>query len=711
MAFDGLKPNTDISNIQYTIEINGLALSTVPSKTDGFEILNDNTSNFKMIINPAFVNNDFNYGSYRITLNYWYLNENLTTTNVNFECNFSILNYTDYFNNINYSSNGDANNNYFFSYSSNELFHINYNYNFYNVAITKVYQQLTYTTILTNVGGNLVVENFDELSSPTTQNYVLYNSNATNKTAYLTFKDNGVYYITYSTINPYSGYAVFENYCSQEIPTKSATVNIFGYQAFYTSNDGLKELKQLNEKEYYKIEQSADITDDVGNGELQTFVSALDENATIARTNQAPVYFTTNATLALDDENENKPFSKYYYFDSRESFNSSKNNLTSLGTNKTENSYKVENYYATPLGVAGIYLVELEYTYSDFNSSQNLKQYFLFEITNTSPSIQINEFSQDEGGQPLLGDELFANAFTNKNVKIQKSSSGVFDSPSVLTVYKDSAFNGHYDNGTIVDSQDGLIFSDTASYKVVLAYGTKDANGNYRKKYTTNFIIDKDQISNIQISTVKSLSSSLFVKNKAVEGLFTNTSVAISWDEKRSGIKTYAEYKFFPTSYSTNFVNQLTSEKLSAIYSSATTSNGIPSSDTFDYSSGEMPISVYNNTRNNQTLTKNQLLTQSGLYIIRIYDETSKSTDDGQFKFLFLDKTTTNLIETSADNNTWSLVKNNKTTSFDHTIFIGAYKLIQFEKLQTTGVDSWLSKKILNDKEYKKNFVNLWGKT
>jgi len=705
LTFENLLPNTDISNLKYTITINGTPLHTEPTRTSGFEILNPDTVNFKMIINPAFTSGQFEYGTYSIVFDYWY-RENVNSTNMVFECNFSILNYADYFNNISYSSTGDANNNYFYNYTTSNLFYISYKYNFYNVAITKVYQQLTYTTTITYNKNGLIVKNYNELSAETTQNYVLVNNNQQEKTLDITFKDIGIYYITYSTINPYSNHQVFENYCSQETPKKNATVYIFGYQSFYTGSEGLQEFKHLNQTTSYRVEQGADITAKATNG-LQEYINTLDENSLIAKTNQAPVYFTTNATLALDATTK-LPLSKYYYFASREVFNTSKNNLSGLGTDKTQSAYKVDNYYATPLSVAGIYLVDLKYTYSDYNSSITLTQYFMFEITNTSPSIQINELISTASGT-TLGEEIMSDCCTKQNVKIQKSLDGVFDSPSVLTVYKDTAFNGHFDNGTIVNNQDGMVFTETASYKVVLAYGTKDANGNYRKKYTTNFIIDKEQIQNLQITSVKQLSTSLFIKDQPVEGLFANTSVALSWNEKTSGIRTYAEYKFFPTSYSTNFVNTLTSEKLKPMYEM--TKNGIPSSDTFSYSNGQAPISIYDNTLSYNTLNQNQLLTQSGLYIIRVYDDTTKSAEDGQFKVLFIDKTTTNLIEKSATDDNWSLVKNNITTSFDHSLYVGNYKLIQFENLQTSGIDTWLSQKFLQDENFAQYFSNFHEKT
>lgn len=700
--------------ISYTITINGKMLSTSLIKEEGFDFVDEENQIFKLAINPSVASVDgFRYGAYTISFSYWYLDDNYDTKTMSFTCSFYVFAYNQYCGNANKTFSSDKGAGaYFYNYQGNtkdgNLFNLTYDYSFFNVKITKVYQQLTFTTEIKLINNELTITNTNELSSPTSLQYVKVDKLENNKTR-ITFNDLGTYYISYETRNPFGSGEVFKEYFNlnqAENPNNIDTVHIFGYQAFYTGADRLTEFKQTDEDNSSIVKQQADVTTivkdilskdlDVSNKDIETknFLQNLIENGSlnIVKTNQAPINFATNATIKPEE-------CKYYYFENLTSFE--EDGLPNVQSSVNPLKYYQDNYTCSPLSSAGIYLVRLAYTYDKY-SGKTQYQYFLFEVTTASPNLSIVETGNEEEQNFNVPNDYY----TYSDVLVKKAESGVFDSPSVLKIYKSTAFNkndlNNSANATIVNNS--ITLTESAMYKVEITYGSRG-----QKNYVSYFTIDKTGISDVNLSTLINFTGSLYTKNENLNGFFTNSSVALSWNNKESygKAKTYAEYKFFPTAYSSNFVSTLDSDTLKNYYRSPYTTYGVPSTHTFNYSSGNVPVSNYANTAGLSTLSESAILSASGLYIIKIYDKTALTHEHEGFnvvyKYVFIDKTKTNIIASS--NDVWSFVGDAKVTSNDYSLFFGSHKLIQFEKMSTDNNDwdIWLKKLATND-EYKKYF-------
>lgn len=704
-------------DITYTVTLNDKLISTSLKEENGFDFITGEDEVFKLAINPAIAtSDDFSYGKYSLEFSYWYY-DGVDTSIVKFTCTFYIFNYDDYCGTIkkSYSLNTKVNGAYCYNYndstSDKNLFSLTYDYSYFNVKILKTYQQLSYVTEIKYQNGQLNVTNLNEMSAVTDTQYVLINTSKVGTTAKITFNDIGTYYIYYETVNPFNNQEVFSDYYeytnSAVAPNSSDTVNIFGYQAFYTSSNGLKEFKLANENDYSKVTYQADITTMLNSekSDSENFntikTKYTGETAKeIVSTNQAPVYFNTNASIV-------KEKSLYYYF-------ASKSDLTSLPTatysELNKNAYVIKNYACTPLSTAGIYLVKLAYTFEKYSSTEQY-QYFLFEITNNSPELTINElitsYNEDTEQEETIEQAIPTDYITYNDIKVQKAQSGIFDSPSVLKIYKSTSFNSSELSSIKYDQivEDSTTLTESAKYRVELTYGN-----NNQKSYSTYFTIDKTGIQNVTISTLVNYSGSLYTRGGTVDSLFTNQPISISWENKESSGKaqTYAEYKYFPTSYSASFASTLSSDVLKNYYNSPYTYRGIPTTDTFAYSSGNIPVATYSNTVNMSTLGTSNILSAGGLYIIKIYDQTASTKEvDGVnviYKVVFIDTTKTNIVAESK--NTWSFTQDAKVTSNDYTLYFGSNKIIQFEKLVIgdTSLDLWLVNKVLNNLSYSEYF-------
>ena len=687
-----------VKQVYSVITINDQLLSVEPNKSNGFDNIDGEI--YKLAINPYLLSSptDFQYGKYSITFSYHYLDveNNFTEKTLSFTCDFYIFNYDEYCSSsAKYFSKNKTNGAYYYNYKNEELINFTYDYTRFNVNITKVYQQLSYTTTIKYVNGKLNIVNLDENGAQTTSNYVLVDKVNESTSARITFKDLGTYYISYETVNPYNNQEVFDKYFNLIIkPNETDTVNVFGYQAFYTSQNGLQEFKKLDETNSSKVTNQADIT--AKNNIEENIISLIKQNQIeIVKTNQAPIYFLTNATI-------NPSNCAYWYFTNKDIIK----DLYSLptDTNIKNSSYKVENYSCSPLSTQGIYLVKVAYTFDKLPSGEEQYQYFLFEITTDSPKVTI----QTNSNTPT---QLSTDQITFSDVIVKKSTSGIFDSESILKIYSSTNFSDDELNtstGEIVENE--IVLETSGKYKVELIYGNKG-----QKKYISYFTIDKTGINDVSISSLVNYSGALFTKDKIIDSFFVNTPIAISWDNKEAygKAKTFAEYKFFPTNYSSSFVSTLTSEQLKNYYNSPYTTYGIPSTDTFSYSFGNLPVATYSNTINMSTLGESNILSSGGLYIIKIYDETALENEiigsNVIYKVVFIDTTKTNIVTQIGD--TWSLAKGSKITTVDYTLNFGSHKLIQFENLLNINeCDEWFNAYIKNDENYSKYLISYKNK-
>lgn len=699
--------NITVSHFTQSLSINDKLLQTIPTDEYGIEIKQDQSEEniYSFTLNPY--SSQFEQGKYTVDFKYWET-QNGNQAIKTLSCTFYIFKASEYTGSqvATFSKQPEANGTYLYTYKNNsdqkdQLIYLDYNYKNYNLKISKVYQNLTYSTNVSfvktneNPNGEVIITNIDEFGNPTNLNYVLVSKKTDSKLT-ITFKDLGEYYITYIPINPYGNCEELSNFYNNVSPKKQDTLHIYGYQAFLTS-ENQTEFKNLNSQYPYLIKdyQNADVSNYVqesdGNITLETEIFETNGTNNIVKTNQAPVYFSSNCYIKKDQ-------SFYYWFKDIETFKNSYNELKVKNTrltNSNDSSLLLEDYQATPLSKLGIYLVKLAYSLNSTDENATNYQYFLFEITSSSPELNIYEVipSTEPDTDPTFS-YLPSNSFTNKSVLVKKSETSIFDSPCTLKVYKDSNFTNSNFTGiapTIIENPEGQTFSDNGKYKVELIYGNKNFEGQY-KNYVSYFTIDDSQIENIQFRTADKINTlgDLYQFGQTLNEnvLITNKSVAISWAEKLSGAKTYAQYKFFPINYSSQIVNSLTNDEIKAIYTaSGNTQYGIVSSYGFNYTNGNIPVSDYENTINkNLNISESSLLNQSGIYIIKFYDQ---ANPEGQYKVIIIDKSPANLLK--INNEQYSIINGYQMPTSDYKILFGKNKLIRFQglNLNSTELDSW----------------------
>ena len=689
-----------LSNLVVRIKVNGDTYdltgnsATAQLINHGMQVSENEGVFFTLRINPALVDeNEFAYGKYTFDFSFNYENVDDSLTHFDYSRSIYVLRNSDYnkseirFNNTLKSENGAR---FFSNYSKNDdnanLMYLSYNYRFYNVNISRISQGLTESTSLSYTSKGLTISSLDELGASTQNNVVDINvvdDEAGNK-AYITFRELGKYYISYTPICPFSNYEALTKYYSDgtnEIVAMQTnqTAYVFGYQLMYTDSNGLKEFKYTNQTKAYEIdgtEYTADITSIIGGDISKIFNSTIINPEHIAKTNQAPVYFISNASIIQDD-------SYYCYFNNLNTFKES-SGLPTI-TDKTESAYKVEKYTGTPLSKAGLYFISLTYTYNEYstNPDDTKTQYFLFRITNDAPEIEIKTINPETG---LVEDgRVDADTYTYKNISISKSSLGIFDSSSILTIYKDVAFNGSYDRGVIIPDDETVVLNQNARYKLQLSYGNENKKG-----FTTYFTIDDTDIEDLHIHTLSSATGYSYVKSGVLstDSALTNSLFAISWKEKESGVKSHLDYKYFPTKYSTSNEVGLSSDVLYTMYNSEFTKYAIPSTYIISYNGGNLPISEYTNTYDLDLLSGAEIIAGGGLYIFYLYDETGR---DGRYFSVFLDDTPNSIITTSNynDETDYKIATESEFTSIDRTLLFGKDKLIKIDYSGSTW-DEWL---------------------
>lgn len=691
---DSISYTESLQRVTQKITINNEITFDTQSSTAlegfGIKIMETEKKKLEISIGPKIIPDDpqnetdgpdaFIYGKYTIELSFYYVNDNFESIHLSHKSSFYILKESDYLGSaITYAKLSPNAGNYYSNYSTEELGYLIYNHKSYNLDVVYLYKGLSKTTKLAYANGILNITNFDEMGNLTQTNNI--NILTENNKTYITFKNFGIYYLTYTPINPGGDNEVLTHFYNNEVKVKTESVHIFGYQLFYTGSDGLEEFKisnsdnpaitdEENKKPWLidKTKYSADITHIIASNNIS---KALEIDAKdIAKTNQAPIYFDTNAIIDVSDAGVYS--SKYYYFANDAVFDAATELPTTAYSAETkQESYVFNNYSASPLSGTGIYLVELSYSYSGF-AEEGTKQYFLFKLTNDAPAIDI--YALNEETKTAINNDQY----TNKDVHITKSALDVFDSKSVLTVYKDATFTGKYDSGTVVGEDGVTTFTDTARYKVQLTYGSTNKKG-----FISYFVIDKEPISELKVNKLTQSVGTDYVVADELKGTLTNGAIALSWKEKTSGAKIYAEYKFFPTTYSLSQENSLTSKTLKDFYNSNLYKYSIPSTHILNYEGGTMPLDECINSYGNSSILESQALTKGGLYIFKIYDNTGA---DPIYKYVFIDKTPSTVLFKDGEN--YVMSKNDQVTTDNHTIYFGKTKLI---KINTPNIeDAWL---------------------
>lgn len=637
-----------------------------------------------LYINPSLITDQnvaFDYGKYTISFNYYYHSEEGTIP-VGYSTSFYVLKSENYRTNLIWKNYDRVENSisYFYNFkNSNGIMYLSYNYKFVNVSISKSYQGLTTETAFNyNANGVVAITNINEVNAQTSVANVKYYINEDEEKLYIAFNDLGTYYLTYTYINPYYQNEVLtEFYANSPITTQTAFVA--GSQAFYTTPNGLYEFKHTDDKMPYRIEEfshSADITGKINKSNETLSILNSYTVSDVAKTNQAPVYFKSNAKLKYDGNTI--PTSYYIY-------SADPNSVIDLNSfiNSTENK---QSYTGTPLTSPGLYFVCLNYE-QDENS-----QYFLFRITNDAPSVNIftakyntdGELQLDENQNPILDKTVGADTFTYKDIYVTKSALDIFDTVTTLTVYLDKDFNGSFEESLVVNDDEIVCLNKTAYYKLILSYGNGDKKG-----YTTYFTIDKSPIEEIEIKNTYLQGTKYLVASKLKNNM-TSLPIAISWKEKASGATVTCEYKFFPTNYSMDYYNSLSSNDLKTLYNSDFNKYSIPSLHTFSYGGGNLPTSEYTNTYGKNALEDFDVLSDGGIYIFHIFDNTGA---EGTYFYVFVDTTQNSILSVTKVNSVdiFNIAVEDEMTSKDTTLYFGKYKLIQMSNV-SLALDSWFDK-------------------
>lgn len=542
---------------------------------------------------------------------------------------------------FNYQYNGDTQSGGF------GLASLSYNANHFKVSISRQYEGRIFAYSFTKNGAML------ECSKSTTDAPDLEYSLILGM-AKITLKDLGTYNIQYTYIYS-SGEEEVELETADVI--RGDVLNIFGYQAFYS--DYQKDLTEFRGQDksfaaditYKRYEMTSD------NKLINPYSTAADKTVDISTlkivsTNQAPVRFKFNASPVA-----NLPTgAKYYKWN---------------GT-KWEAKPDERIIFTDP----GIYFVEYKYNFDGykFMSGDNIvqdliefSQQFLFELTTTTPVISMQT---EESNQTIYSD-----SFTKENVVINIKKGTEFDS-SVRVVVSKAEFSDNtlFREITTLTSNDYKLV-ESGKYKIETKYG-KD----FKKTNVSFFTIDKDPISGLSAQTVAIADyTDIFVKDKTINGLFTNMQFALSWNRKASGAVVKCDYQLVPLEKVNATAIKPVREEADQIWISSGTNLKWTMADINN-------LVPYANTFGKTSVSGSEILNEAGLYLFKLKDEAGW---EAEF-YIFLDNSETKFLqkrsveeggeyfEPTALNNVAS----------DTTVVWGTHKTISISGITSANVES-----------------------
>ena len=445
------------------------------------------------------------------------------------------------------------------------------------------------------------------------------------------------------------------------------TLNVFGYQLFYTnygktSSDSILEFKGVDAKDETKTistnliriydDKSADniilvkkeettkedtIKNNIINTEdgvtlTKTGIEALNT----VSTNQAPVTFGKyNVTMS---QSNNKSNSFAYYF--------------AQAGSKAE---KIEVTSSTKFSNNGYYIVCTKYTYSKnykhvdgsspiIDNTTEQEQWFGFKINNGEPNVSMTIPDVTDNNNPK---PFYANQITNQNVTISWNENSTFDNPSVYEVY--FTYDKQVDYVIAKEGEDGQYIKDSelnlitikaqpntiAYWKVVIKYGPTN-----NTSLTYNFTTDTTPITSTVVGVNK---SEQFVKgselaNEETDFVSTNSYFYVDYtSQKESGATITSSYYYIPLEKDTEF------NELYKTYKAGDTNN-------FEYIYNGYKLGTdaskysYAHTEvvDNKILgaNANNVLSNAGLYLFKFED----SAGNINYKFVFVENTPSLLL-------------------------------------------------------------------
>lgn len=487
-----------------------------------------------------------------------------------------------------------------------------------------------------------------------------------------------------------------ENLTSNSIQDKSQKVFVYGYQAMFsdyehklpTTNQPMdKELKtfSINESESRYL-KTADITSEV-NSYIKTNGASKGYNIsgvyagqassnTISNTsgtynpdnikeaakdylnaykiipvstNQPPVKFLTNATLAGNGQSKIYKVSGVegnYTFDAGENFEGFNQNTAGTYCYVIQYSY---DYYMTAAGTP-------QGAYKHY-------QVFFFTVTNTIPSVTVYEAQKDDNDFYSTFNEIYTRGFTNQDVFIlNNAKNNDFDAAVSIKItaydyvnkrdicpYTDinnltsvdqnfeyRAYEQNFDNSKdgSKETKYGVLIKNTSKFSTArLTIAISSATT--KEPSIQTFTIDTQPISNVAAYNANKTSSSFYTLEEAVANTgVTNRPIALSWKEKSSGAKTYGYLKHIPFVSKNNYPEN-PNELTIALATLLETSGVVPVNSQIDFAG----ISNWGEYSNSYDYTSNlpatNVRSENGIYILQVYDQAGNYT----FKVFMVDNT------------------------------------------------------------------------
>lgn len=691
----------------YTVDVTYILHECFDGKSDGSEesiadvtLENPTISyNFYCFDKSTYFKND------RPNINYYQFDRDVLVSNLS-NPNYSYYLYS------NYSSDNDNEN------KTYQIPYIDYDFTRFDISISK----------------NINDENYlEELSFDKDTSGVVASGKDTVKTKILNentcrifFTDVGNYSLTLNAIATLDyqnndSTSEFRKYDVNAISgvTKKIMVYVYGYQANYTDHDAqadennvkpIAELKRFN-LSTQKYENGADITSQLLNSSATfsqdnydttfvttTVVNYIQNNDIVPiKTNQTPIKFTFNGTTSTKAP----------------SYILAKKQISSAYTqyNIGGQTWWRKDFTGGSESVEGEYVYLLGYTFKDYYNTETSKmsdkvfyQVFYFEINKELPSVSA---STDETAETIL-----TGSFTNNNVilDISNTQQPEYYNKSVTT----RIYAYDYDTRsylTQLGGENGISFDDLlkldgykyyvsgvqdemkaklslgARYTVRLYYTNELTSNNtsinsnsgyFRQQY---FTIDKTSLSGISGRNVTELSNSTDYKiGSTLENFSTNQSIILSWNEKNSGARTFAYYRYFPIVadqfYSKNDNDtsreSMISQTLNKFLNMEASAQYLPINNFLNLSASSSNIWLPykgNTLDSTNRISTEYVLRDEGMYMVDIYDEAGNHTVD-----LFMIDKTAPIFAIKGDNDKYQLVSSSIFITTDTTVYWGNYK-------------------------------------
>lgn len=560
---------------------------------------------------------------------------------------------------------------YYYYYQNQKLASLTYNPERYEITITKtVFSTLTtYKFSYNKTTGEIITT---KSPSPSTEDVfardIKFVKNGDDITLY--FNDIGVYDISYKAV-------YFKNNQKVELTSLNAEfafkdrLTVYGVQATY--NDLYTKQTELRNA---SNSISADIT---GVAEVSSITNGykvtVGSEFVIASTNQPQVRFLSNSVLKGINN-----FEVYYSKD----LNRSGNTFT---FNTSDKNYTLNSNFTK----AGYYFVKVTHAYKNFKEwggttaipreDREFTQYFLFQIKDQTPNINIVEISNDgnltenkvmSGYYDGLG--AYQGSYHKNGIFFDEFvENSEFDLPTTFELErKGFEANATWQTMSLsseeISSKVGYKITNDGHYRLIVKFG----NSSSTKRY---FDIDNTGISGVQANNVytnrgnKYFSITPGTQMNADSSIIYTTAnpFTLTWSDKLSGAKITANYVRFAMEssvFSENAKDYIINGTYVATDSLIRIANN--------------PTTAYTKAKIN-SITANEVLNLPGLYIFRLEDEAGNV----EYFTIILDNSTPVVLQGTENgaSTTYEIIKSFNNIATETRIFFGTHKLVKFEGL------------------------------